>query len=123
MDYLFSLYFLIVGLCAFRIITRVGFSPWWALLAFVPGLNIAVVLLFAFGPWPIDAVLNTGAELIINKDVEQAFDEAVKHEKVGEWDKSIELYRFVTQYSTDEEMARYATDRMEELQMKMKGID
>jgi hypothetical protein len=31
---------------------RAGFSPWWSLLALVPGVNVIALWLFAFGRWP-----------------------------------------------------------------------
>jgi uncharacterized membrane protein YhaH (DUF805 family) len=35
-----------------RIVQRAGFSPWWALLALVPVVNLIALWQFAFGKWP-----------------------------------------------------------------------
>ena len=35
-----------------RILGRMGFSPLWAILAFVPGLNLIALWILAFADWP-----------------------------------------------------------------------
>ena len=35
-----------------RILSRAGWSPWLALLWFVPFLNVILLWVFAFGEWP-----------------------------------------------------------------------
>jgi hypothetical protein len=35
-----------------RILSRMGFSPLWSALAFVPGLNLIALWLLAFADWP-----------------------------------------------------------------------
>ncbi len=35
-----------------KILSRMGFSPLWAALAFVPGLNLIALWLLAFTDWP-----------------------------------------------------------------------
>jgi uncharacterized membrane protein YhaH (DUF805 family) len=35
-----------------RILQRAGYSGWWVLVGLVPGLNLAGLWYFAFGPWP-----------------------------------------------------------------------
>lgn len=37
-----------------RILRRLGFSGWWALLALIPWLNIVALWVFAFVRWPIE---------------------------------------------------------------------
>jgi hypothetical protein len=45
---------LIVFLIAFAMILRkAGYSPWWVLLAFVPVLNVVMLLVFAMAEWPV----------------------------------------------------------------------
>ena len=34
------------------IVKRAGFSPWWVLLALVPGVSLFAYWAFAFIPWP-----------------------------------------------------------------------
>ena len=41
-----------------RVARKAGYSPWWALGAFVPLLNLVVFLVFAFGEWPIERELH-----------------------------------------------------------------
>jgi uncharacterized membrane protein YhaH (DUF805 family) len=36
-----------------RVIQRAGFSGWWALIMFVPILNMLALWYFGFGQWPI----------------------------------------------------------------------
>lgn len=36
-----------------RVIQRAGFSGWWALIIFVPILNMLALWYFGFGRWPI----------------------------------------------------------------------
>jgi hypothetical protein len=35
-----------------KILRRTGYSEWWALLMFAPGVNIVALWLFAYGRWP-----------------------------------------------------------------------
>jgi hypothetical protein len=44
-------------ICEIKIITKAGYSGWYVLTAFVPLVNIAMFLVFAFGKWPIQARL------------------------------------------------------------------
>jgi hypothetical protein len=45
---------LVVFLIAFAIILRkAGYSPWWVLVAFVPVLNVVMLLVFAMAEWPV----------------------------------------------------------------------
>jgi uncharacterized membrane protein YhaH (DUF805 family) len=46
---------LILGWPVSKILRRLGFSGWWALLAFVPLVNFVSVWVLAFSRWPIDA--------------------------------------------------------------------
>ena len=37
-----------------RVLSRAGFSGWWALLALVPILNLVMLWVFAFIDWPME---------------------------------------------------------------------
>jgi hypothetical protein len=37
---------------ATRIVQKAGYSGWWAVLLMVPFVNIAMLWVFAFAPWP-----------------------------------------------------------------------
>jgi hypothetical protein len=46
---------------AARLLVRIGFSPWLALLALVPPLNLVLLWYVAYAPWPIDDGTRSGA--------------------------------------------------------------
>jgi uncharacterized membrane protein YhaH (DUF805 family) len=35
-----------------RILRKAGLSGWWCLITLVPGLNLIMIWVFAFIPWP-----------------------------------------------------------------------
>jgi hypothetical protein len=35
-----------------QILRRTGFSSWLAVLALIPGVNVVLLWVFAFAPWP-----------------------------------------------------------------------
>ena len=41
-----------------RILRRLGFSGWWALVWIVPLVNLIALWVFAYRPWPRDAAGN-----------------------------------------------------------------
>jgi uncharacterized membrane protein YoaK (UPF0700 family) len=43
---------ILVGVPVANVLHRAGRSRWWTLLAFVPGLNLIALWVFAFSPWP-----------------------------------------------------------------------
>jgi len=43
---------LLLAVPSAMILARVGHSPWWALLVFVPLVNFVALWVFAFGRWP-----------------------------------------------------------------------
>lgn len=45
---------MILGYPAARILKRLGFSPWWVVLALIPYLNVGGLWLLAFVKWPIE---------------------------------------------------------------------
>jgi hypothetical protein len=49
---IFIIFSLIVLSPIIKVLRRTGYSEWWALLLFVPGLNIIGLWLFAYGRWP-----------------------------------------------------------------------
>jgi len=48
----FILMVVVVAYPAGRILGRMGFSPLWTILAFVPGLNLIALWVLAFADWP-----------------------------------------------------------------------
>jgi hypothetical protein len=45
----------VLGLaCAARIVARAGYPWWYSLALLIPVLNVAVLVLFAFGEWPLE---------------------------------------------------------------------
>jgi uncharacterized membrane protein len=53
----FTIFYLYVG---YRIVDKAGFNGLWVLTTLVPLLNIIMVIIFAFKPWP--AVEGTAAK-------------------------------------------------------------
>jgi uncharacterized membrane protein YhaH (DUF805 family) len=45
------------GVPAAMIVRKVGYSPWWALLWFVPLVNLIMLWVFALSRWPIEEQL------------------------------------------------------------------
>jgi hypothetical protein len=42
---------------AYRIVSKAGFNGWWSLTTLVPLLNIVMMIIFAYKPWPaVDGV-------------------------------------------------------------------
>lgn len=53
----FSLHWGLLGILLFaipfsQIIVRAGFSRWWILAMFIPGINIVLLWIFAYADWP-----------------------------------------------------------------------
>ena len=46
------LVWLIVFFPVIKILQKAGYSGWWILIWFVPGVNIIFLWLFAFADWP-----------------------------------------------------------------------
>ena len=46
------LYAVVVCFPVGKILSRVGFSGWWSLLALVPLVNVIMLWVFAFADWP-----------------------------------------------------------------------
>ncbi len=49
---LLIVYVMVIGIPITRIVRRAGFNPAWAVLAFVPIVNLVALWIFAFKPWP-----------------------------------------------------------------------
>lgn len=48
------LFYAFLAYCFYRILSRVGYTPWAALLVFVPLIGQAVLIAWlAFGRWPL----------------------------------------------------------------------
>ena len=43
---------ILVGVPVANVLHRAGRSRWWTILAFVPGLNLIALWVFAFSRWP-----------------------------------------------------------------------
>jgi hypothetical protein len=42
----------VVGIPAAQILRRVGYNPWWGVVAVIPLVNIVALWVFAFTDWP-----------------------------------------------------------------------
>jgi uncharacterized membrane protein YhaH (DUF805 family) len=47
--------YFVVGFPISQVLHRIGFSRWWALLWFIPFINVVGLWMVAFRKWPIDA--------------------------------------------------------------------
>ena len=52
----FLLFVAFVGIPVVAIFKRIGISPWWALVAVIPLVNILVLNYIAFSKWPFRIV-------------------------------------------------------------------
>ena len=48
------------GVPVWRILNRLGFSGWWAILAFIPWVNVVGLWVIAFIRWPRDRGASPG---------------------------------------------------------------
>ena len=48
----FLMFLILVVYPTGRVLSRIGFSGWWALLAFIPIVNVIALWVVAFGDWP-----------------------------------------------------------------------
>jgi hypothetical protein len=46
------IYLPVLGYPIVRILNCVGFSPWWAIIAFIPIVNLIGLWVFSFVQWP-----------------------------------------------------------------------
>jgi hypothetical protein len=48
----FLLALVAVGIPAAQVLRRVGYNPWWGVLAAIPLVNVVALWVFAFTDWP-----------------------------------------------------------------------
>lgn len=55
--FILAVLMLLIALATFvlvaRIVKRAGYSPYWALVSLVPGVNLIFLYVFAFALWPL----------------------------------------------------------------------
>jgi len=51
---IFLIYVAVFVIPIAKVLRRLGFSPWLALLAIVPLVNVIMLWIFAYGRWPRD---------------------------------------------------------------------
>ncbi len=42
----------LVPICCWKIVRKTGYPAWWSLGALIPGVNVALLVMLAFGDWP-----------------------------------------------------------------------
>jgi hypothetical protein len=52
--YLWIVIAILIVVPTWRILRRIGFSGWWSVLAVVPLLNVILLYVVAFAPWPLE---------------------------------------------------------------------
>lgn len=50
------------GYLVARIVGRLGFSRWWAVVALIPYINVAGLCVLAFVKWPIERQSKSGSD-------------------------------------------------------------
>ncbi|WP_300552041.1 hypothetical protein [Maricaulis sp.] len=50
----------VFGFPVWRILSRLGFSGFWAILAFVPLVNLIALWVLALNKWPVETAMDTG---------------------------------------------------------------
>ena len=64
-----DLFYAFLAYCFYRILSRVGYTPWAALLVFVPFVGQAVLIVWlAFGRWPLFDQLEAWLRRPIDED-------------------------------------------------------
>jgi len=46
------LFFAFIPICCWKIVEKTGYPAWWSLAALLPGVNLALLIMLAFGDWP-----------------------------------------------------------------------
>lgn len=63
------LFYVFLAYCFYRILSRVGYPPWAALLVFVPFVGQAVLIAWlAFGRWPLFVQLEAWLRQPVDED-------------------------------------------------------
>lgn len=44
--------FAVIPICCWKIVEKTGYPAWWSLAFLLPGVNIALLIMLAFGDWP-----------------------------------------------------------------------
>jgi hypothetical protein len=101
---------------------KAGYSRGWALL--IPFTGFLGLFAFAFAEWPIHRELawrrlaaGSGSE----RDLPLAQSYAVDLEKLGEWQRAIEVYETLIQRSPDKAEAEYVTNCIRRLREMLDG--
>ena len=49
---IFIFFIVVLGIPIARILTRIGYSKWWAIVYFIPFVNIVGIWILAYSRWP-----------------------------------------------------------------------
>jgi hypothetical protein len=105
---------IVVGMAS-NLLSRVGYSWWYAFLILIPFYGFFVLLVFALREWPIERKLArlrliAGESGDIDSDIEMVTSLAIAHEQNGQWNEAITLYNLVFDKSMDSKVKQYATE-------------
>lgn len=42
----------LLPICCWKIVEKTGYPAWWSLGVLIPGVNVALLIMLAFGDWP-----------------------------------------------------------------------
>ncbi len=45
-------FFAFIPVCCWKIVEKTGYPAWWSLGVLLPGVNVALLIMLAFGDWP-----------------------------------------------------------------------
>ena len=52
----------VFGFPVWRILSRLGFSGFWAILAFIPLVNLIALWVLALNKWPVETAMDAGKQ-------------------------------------------------------------
>lgn len=47
-----AVFYGIIPVCCWKIVQKTGYPAWWSLGILLPGVNLALLIMLAFGDWP-----------------------------------------------------------------------
>jgi hypothetical protein len=103
-----------------RILRKIGYSWWYALLLIVPLVNVICVIIVALKEWPIEREcarlrLMAGESTEVDADVESVVSHAIAHEQKGQWDRAVSLYNLAADKCQNPQVKQYIAECIERL--------
>lgn len=116
-----TLFIVLAFVAWIAIIRKAGYSGWWILIAFVPVVNITMLMIFAFSDWPAKRELRFQAIPNIPpdpKDGQGFLNDALKFELKGNPEEAIRRYRKIADAFSGDTVSNDAKLSIEQLEKK-----